>query len=42
MRFALIVLAVAIIAIIGLFVYGQLLEPDTRVIEQEALSASGA
>lgn len=37
MRFIMIVIAVALIAVIGLFVYGQLLEPETRMIEQEAL-----
>ncbi len=40
MRFALIMLAIAIAAVVGLFLYGQMLEPDTRVIEQEALRAS--
>ena len=40
MRFALIMLALALVAVVGLFLYGQLLEPDTRVIEQEALRAS--
>lgn len=40
MRFVLIILALAVVAVVGLFVYGQLLEPDTRVIEQEALRAS--
>jgi len=39
-RFALIVFVVAVAAVIGLFLYGQFLEPDTRVIEQEALRAS--
>lgn len=42
MRFALIVLAAVIVVIVGLFLYGQMLEPDTQVIEQEALSAGGA
>lgn len=41
MRFALIILAVVVVAIVGLFFYGHLLEPDTHVIEQEALGANG-
>jgi amino acid permease len=35
MRFIVIVLAVALLALIGLFVYGQMLEPQTRQIEQQ-------
>lgn len=41
MRFALIILAAVVVAMVGLFLYGHLLEPDTHVIEQEALSANG-
>lgn len=39
MRFALMMLAVAVVAIVGLFVYGHLMEPETRLIEQEAARA---
>lgn len=37
MRFVLILVAVAIAAVFGLFLYGQMLEPETREIEQEAI-----
>ena len=40
MRFILIIGGVALTAVIGLFLYGQMLEPDTRVIEQEAMQFS--
>ncbi|MEQ1931098.1 MAG: hypothetical protein ABL957_11315 [Parvularculaceae bacterium] len=39
MRFILAILGIALLALIGLFVYGQMLEPDTRRIEQEAVSS---
>ena len=39
MRFVLILLVLAIGALTGLYIYGQMLEPDTRTIEQEALDA---
>mgnify|MGYP000527738445 CR=1 FL=1 len=37
MRFILIVAVLAVAALIGLFIYGQMLQPDTRLIEQEAV-----
>jgi hypothetical protein len=42
MRFILVILGIALLALIGLFVYGQMLEPETRQIEQEALSSGNA
>jgi hypothetical protein len=36
-RFVAGVIVVALLALVGLFVYGQMLEPQTHVIEQEAL-----
>jgi len=39
-RFVLAVLVVVILAIVGLYVYGLTLKPDTRVIEQDAIGAS--
>ena len=39
-RFVLIVVFVVLALLVGLFIYGQLLQPDTRVIEQEAIDAS--
>ena len=41
-RFFLIVVGLAVAALAGLFIYGQLLEPDTRMIEQEAVSAGNS
>jgi len=38
-RFVLVLLAVAVVAIIGLYLYGKMLQPETRQIEQEAISA---
>ena len=35
MRFIIIVAAVALLAVLGLFVYGQMLQPETRQIEQD-------
>lgn len=40
MRFVLFLFLFAIAALAGLFVYGQILEPDTRTIEQEAIDGS--
>ncbi|WDI31729.1 hypothetical protein PUV54_00815 [Hyphococcus flavus] len=40
MRFFAIVLLIALAALIGLFVYGQMLEPETRTIEVEANEAA--
>lgn len=37
MRFVIIVAAAAILAVIGLFIYGQILEPQTRQIEQDVV-----
>lgn len=36
MRFVIILLLLALAALAALFVYGQMLEPDQQVIEQEA------
>lgn len=41
MKFALILVVLAVLAVGGLFIYGQMLEPDTRVIEQEAVFENG-
>ncbi len=40
MRFGLILLLLVIAVLAGLFVYGQMLEPETATIEQEALDVS--
>ncbi len=40
MRFVLILLGLAVLILAGLFVYGQMLEPETRTIEVEANDAS--
>ncbi|MEM9014953.1 MAG: hypothetical protein AAGB02_07580 [Pseudomonadota bacterium] len=37
MRFVLIVVFLALAALVGLFIYGQMIEPDTTIIEQEAV-----
>ncbi|MEZ5922455.1 MAG: hypothetical protein R3C60_14050 [Parvularculaceae bacterium] len=42
MRFVIIVLIIAVLAIIGLFGYGLTLRPDTHTIEQDAVPASHA
>jgi hypothetical protein len=42
MRFFLAVVVVVILALIGLFIYGQMLEPETRQIEQEAVRSGDA
>lgn len=42
MRFIIIIAVIVIAAILGLFLYGQMLEPDTRVIEQDAYEAGNA
>ena len=39
MRFVLITVFLVIAALVGLFIYGQMLEPETAVIEQEAVTA---
>jgi len=39
-RFVVILLVLVIAALGGLYLYGQMLEPDTRIIEQEALDVS--
>ncbi|MBB5519719.1 hypothetical protein [Amphiplicatus metriothermophilus] len=41
MRFMLILVGVVLAALAGLFIYGQLLEPETRLIEQEAILSNG-
>lgn len=40
MRFVLAVIAVALLAIVGLYVYGLTLKPDTRTIETDAVGAA--
>ena len=40
MRFILILGGIAVAAIIGLRIYGEMVQPDTRVIEQEAMQFS--
>jgi hypothetical protein len=35
-RFVTIIILAALVALIGLFIYGQMLEPETRTIEVEA------
>ncbi len=39
LRFVIILILVALAALVGLFVYGQMLEPETRTITQEAENA---
>jgi hypothetical protein len=39
-RFILVVVLLAIAALAGLYIYGELLKPDTQTIEQEAVSAA--
>jgi len=41
-RFVIVVLIVVILSIVGLYVYGLTLKPDTRVIEQDAVGAGDA
>lgn len=40
MRFAVIVVIVALLAVVGLFVFGLTLSPDVRTIEQDAVLGS--
>lgn len=42
MRFALAVVAVVVLAVIGLYVYGLTLQPDTRTIEVDAIGSADA
>jgi hypothetical protein len=42
MRFILVILGVVVAALIGLLVYGQLLEPEVHQIEQEAVRSGDA
>ena len=39
-RLVLILVVLVIASLAGLYIYGQMLEPETRTIEQEALDAS--
>jgi len=39
-RFALAVIAAIVLAVIGLFVYGLTLQPETRTIEQDAIGSA--
>lgn len=40
MRFALILVAVLVVAVAALFLYGLTLHPDVRTIEQDAVGAA--
>ncbi len=42
MRFVLIILGLAAIILAGLFVYAQMMEPETKTIEQEAVGVRDA
>lgn len=39
MRFVLIVVLVVLAAMVGLYIYGGMIEPDVETIEQEAVGA---
>jgi len=39
LRFVIILILIALAALVGLFVYGEMLEPETRTITQEAENA---
>jgi len=36
MRFVLMIVGLAFAVLVGLYIYGQILTPETRIIEQEA------
>lgn len=40
MRFVIIIIIVALLALIGLYAYSLTIEPETRVIEQDAVIGS--
>lgn len=40
MRFVLIIVVLLAAAVAGLYIYGQMLEPETQTIEQEALNVA--
>ncbi len=42
MRFAVAIVAVILLALAGLFIFGLTLKPDTRMIEQDAVGLPGA
>lgn len=42
MRFAVAIVAVIVLALAGLFVFGLTLKPDTRTIEQDAVGLPNA
>lgn len=42
MRFFIIVAGLVVVVLAGLFVYGQMLQPETRVIEQEAVRGASS
>lgn len=42
MRLILVLLVLAAAGLAALYAYGQMLEPDTHVIEQEAVSANSS
>jgi hypothetical protein len=37
LRFAIAIVVIALLALVGLYVFGLTLEPDTRTIEQDAI-----
>ena len=42
MRFVLIVIGLALAALVGLYIYGGMVEPDTQVIEEPATGGRDA
>ncbi|MEL7486274.1 MAG: hypothetical protein AAGJ87_03540 [Pseudomonadota bacterium] len=42
MRFVLVMIGLAIAALIGLYVYGGMIEPETRMIEEPATGGTDA
>ncbi len=42
MRLILAVIAIVVVAVIGLYVYGLTLQPDTNTIEQDAIGLANA
>ncbi|MEL7490693.1 MAG: hypothetical protein AAGJ73_08230 [Pseudomonadota bacterium] len=39
MRFILIMVLIAVVALVGLYIYGGMIEPETQLIEEEATGA---
>ncbi len=42
MRFVIAIVVIALLAIVGLYAYSLTIQPETRVIEQDAVSAADA